>query len=128
MEIKGIGISGEKNVMKKKRGNDCKFKDDMPEGMVLDRWPKFLDLQVKLPDPGEPAALVDMKTMCPRRHSWHSWRHSWHSWHSWRHSWHSWRQTNGQGNGQDHGQYTGDTRAAHGQYIGSAREQWRAWA
>ena len=66
MEIKGIGISGEKNVMlKKKRGNDCKFKDDMPEGMVLDRWPKFLDLQVKLPDPGEPAALVDMKTMCP---------------------------------------------------------------
>ena len=32
---------------------------------MLSRWPKFLDLQVKLPDPGETAALVEMRWMCP---------------------------------------------------------------
>ena len=51
--------------LKKKRGNDAKFKEDMSDHMVLQKWPKFLELQVKLPDPGEPAALVEMRTMCP---------------------------------------------------------------
>ena len=32
---------------------------------MLSRWPKFLDLQVKLPDPGEIAALMEMRKMCP---------------------------------------------------------------
>jgi hypothetical protein len=44
---------------------DGKFKEDMPEDTMLDKWPKLLDLQVKLPDPGETAALVEMRTMCP---------------------------------------------------------------
>ena len=51
--------------LKKKRGMDAKFKEDMPEGALLGKWPKFLDLQVSLPDPGETAALVEMRNMCP---------------------------------------------------------------
>ena len=51
--------------LKKKRGTDAKFKEDMSEHMVLQKWPKFLVLQVQLPDPGESAALVEMRTMCP---------------------------------------------------------------
>ena len=45
--------------MKKKRGSDAKFKEDMPEGMVLEKWPKLLDVQVKL---GETAALEEMRS------------------------------------------------------------------
>ena len=51
--------------LKKKRSNDGKFKEDMSEHMVLQKWPKFLDLQVKLPDLGETAALVETRWMCP---------------------------------------------------------------
>ena len=29
------------------------------------KWPKLLDLQEKLPDLGESAALVEMRRMCP---------------------------------------------------------------
>ena len=36
----------------------------MPEGMLIEKWPKFLDLQAKLPEPGETAALVEMRKMC----------------------------------------------------------------
>ena len=43
--------------LKKKRGSDGKFKEDMPEGILLEKWPKFLDLQVKLPEPGETDTL-----------------------------------------------------------------------
>ena len=42
-----------------------KYKDAVKEPGLLSRWPKFLDLQVKLPDPGETAALVEMRKMCP---------------------------------------------------------------
>ena len=54
-----------KCFLKKKRGSDNKFKEDMPEGMLLAKWLKFMDLQVKLPDPGESVALVEMRKMCP---------------------------------------------------------------
>ena len=54
--------------LKKKRGTDAKFKEDMPEGMLLVKWPKFFNLQMKLPDPGEPVALVEMRKMCPGKH------------------------------------------------------------
>ena len=50
--------------LKKKRGHDYKYKEDMPQVMLLGKWPKFLDLQAKLPDPGESAALVEMREMC----------------------------------------------------------------
>ena len=53
-----------KCFLKKKRGSDNKFKEDMPEGMLIEKWPKFLDLQAKLPEPGETAALVEMRKMC----------------------------------------------------------------
>ena len=43
--------------LKRKRGNNGKFKEDMPEGILLEKWPKFLDLQVKLPEPGETDTL-----------------------------------------------------------------------
>ena len=36
-------------------------------GGRLGKWPKFVDLRVELPDLGEPAALVEMRTMCPGR-------------------------------------------------------------
>ena len=55
--------------LKKKRGHDCKFKEDLSKDMVLERWPKFLDPQAKLPDPGETAALVEMRKMCPGKPS-----------------------------------------------------------
>ena len=42
-----------------------KFTKPVGEHGLLSRWPKFLDLQVKLPDPGELAALVEMREMCP---------------------------------------------------------------
>ena len=34
---------------------------------MVKRWPKFLDLQIKLPEPGELVALEQMKSMCPGR-------------------------------------------------------------
>ena len=42
-----------------------KYNDAVKEPGLLSRWPKFLGLQVKLPDPGETAALVEMRKMCP---------------------------------------------------------------
>ena len=33
--------------------------------LVDEKWPEFLDLQVKLPEPGEAVALVEMRKMCP---------------------------------------------------------------
>ena len=44
---------------------DSKFKEDMPAGMLLEKWPKFLDLQVTLPSPGELVALAEMQRMSP---------------------------------------------------------------
>ena len=44
---------------------DNKYKNEIKEPGLLRRWPMFLDLQVKLPDPGEAAALVEMRKMCP---------------------------------------------------------------
>ena len=49
----------------KAKSHGSKYKDDIKEPGLLDRWPKFMDLQVKLPDPGETAALVGMRKMCP---------------------------------------------------------------
>ena len=49
----------------KGRSKDSKYKDEIKELGLLSRWPKFLDLQVKLPDPVEAAALVEMRKMCP---------------------------------------------------------------
>ena len=49
----------------KGKSKDSKYQDEIKEPGLLTRWPKFLELQVKLPDPGEPAALVEMRTMCP---------------------------------------------------------------
>ena len=38
----------------------------IPEDKLVDeKWPEFLDLQVKLPEPGEAVALVEMRKMCP---------------------------------------------------------------
>ena len=54
-----------KCFLKKKRGSDNKFKEDMPEAMLVEKWPKLLDVQVKLSDPGETAALAEMLRMCP---------------------------------------------------------------
>ena len=54
--------------LKKKRGMDRKFKEDMSEAMLLTKWPKLLNLQMKLPDPGPLVALVEMRTMCPGKH------------------------------------------------------------
>ena len=51
--------------LKKKRGTDNKFKEDMPEAMLVEKWQKFLDVQVKLSDHGETAALAEMLRMCP---------------------------------------------------------------
>ena len=51
--------------LNKKRGSNGKFKEDIPEGILLDKLPKFLDIQVKLPELGETAALVEMRRMCP---------------------------------------------------------------
>ena len=51
--------------LKKKRSNDGKFKGDLPNDLVLEKWLKFLDLQAKLPNPGETAALAEMRKMCP---------------------------------------------------------------
>ena len=51
--------------LKKKRRNDGKFKEDLPNDLVLEKWLKFLDLQAKLPNPGETAALAEMRKMCP---------------------------------------------------------------
>ena len=48
--------------------DDNKYKKDLDEqgkGGTLEKWPKLLDLQVKLPGPGESAALVEMRKMCP---------------------------------------------------------------
>ena len=59
------GVLRKECFLKKKRGIDRKFKEDMSEGMLLEKWPKFLDLQVKLPNPGETAALAEMRKMCP---------------------------------------------------------------
>ena len=49
----------------KGKSKDSKYKDDIKEPGLLSRWPKFMDLQVKLPDPGETVALVEMRKMCP---------------------------------------------------------------
>ena len=49
----------------KAKSKDSKYKDDIKEPGLLSRWPKFMDLQVKLPDPGETVALVEMRKMCP---------------------------------------------------------------
>ena len=39
----------------KAKSKSSKHKDDIKERGLLSRWPKFLDLQMKLPEPGEPA-------------------------------------------------------------------------
>ena len=52
-------------LLKKKRGMDRKFKEDMLEGMLLTKWPKFFALEVKLSSFGTNAELQEMKKMCP---------------------------------------------------------------
>ena len=47
------------------KSKGSKYKDDIKEPGLLSRWPKFMDLQVKLPEPGEATALVEMRKMCP---------------------------------------------------------------
>ena len=49
----------------KAKSQASKYNDEIKEPGLLSRWPKFLDLQVKLPDPGETAALMEMRKMCP---------------------------------------------------------------
>ena len=67
----GDTTSDQKNRTKSRKelytGKDkhSKYKVPIKEAGLLSKWPKFLDLQVKLPDPGEAAALVEMRTMCP---------------------------------------------------------------
>jgi hypothetical protein len=51
--------------LKKKGGYDGKYTEDMSEDMLLEKWSKLLDLQVELLNPGETAALVEMRKMCP---------------------------------------------------------------
>ena len=48
----------------KAKSHGSKYKEDIKEPGLLSRWPKFLDLQTKLPDPGEVAALLEMRSMC----------------------------------------------------------------
>ena len=49
----------------KAKSQASKYNDEIKEPGLLSRWPKFLDLQVKLPDPGGTVALVEMRRMCP---------------------------------------------------------------
>ena len=49
----------------KGKSKDSKYTCPIKEPGLLSRWTKFLGLQVKLPDPGETAALVEMRKMCP---------------------------------------------------------------
>ena len=51
--------------LKKKRSNGGRFKEGLSNDLVLEKWLKFLDLQAKLPNPGETAALAEMRKMCP---------------------------------------------------------------
>ena len=70
------GASGKMNSDQSKRtrlrkelltgkSEDSKYKREIKELGLLSRWPKFLGLQVKLPDPGETAALMEMRKMRP---------------------------------------------------------------
>ena len=47
------------------KSKDSKYTSSIKEPGLIDRWPKFLHLQVKLPDPGVSAALFEMRRMCP---------------------------------------------------------------
>ena len=49
------------------KSKDSKYKEDIKQRDLLKRWPKFLDLQAKLPGPGGLAALLEMQLMCPRK-------------------------------------------------------------
>ena len=49
----------------KAKSHDSKYKDKLKEPGLLSRWPEFLDLQVKLPEPPESVALEEMRKMCP---------------------------------------------------------------
>ena len=51
--------------LKKKRGMDRKLKEDMPESMLLKKWPQLLDHQIKLPEPPNNVALDEMRKVCP---------------------------------------------------------------
>ena len=52
------------NELWKGKSEHTQYKETIKEPGLLDRWPKFLDLQARLPDPGGPAALVEMRKMC----------------------------------------------------------------
>ena len=49
----------------KGKSKDNKYTQTIKEPGLLSRWPKFLDLQMKLPIPGVSVALREMESMCP---------------------------------------------------------------
>ena len=51
--------------LKTTRGPDWKFEKDMPEALLLKKWPKFLRLEMKLPKPTAAEVLANLRLMCP---------------------------------------------------------------
>ena len=65
LEIEQRNRERRREELYKAKSQHSNYKEDIKEKDLLARWPKFLDLQVKLPDPGEAATLVEMRKMRP---------------------------------------------------------------